>query len=266
MRHARRPAIFRGYGASYDAAAQAWFDAVSGAGGSVSAGRKTVVNTLVAGLKADGIWTLFDRLWLFAAENTTSSLIDLKGLATATAVNSPTFTVDRGYTGGSFSYINTNYTPSTDATNLTLNSASASIYVTAGGAYANSGAYEGGNPVFLLMAPYTDNNVWGRLNSTNAGTTFAASQGGQVVADRTGSGNTSIERNGSALGSHTQASTSLPNVPLFINAYNNSGSAAEWTLGRIGSYTLGGSLGSSGRTALQSRINTYMTAVGANTY
>ena len=81
-----------------EAETTAWVAEVVSNGGTVSAGRQTIVNDLIAGLKADGIWAKLDRLWLFAAEDQPSALTDLVGLTLATAVNSPTFTADEGYT------------------------------------------------------------------------------------------------------------------------------------------------------------------------
>ena len=81
-----------------EAETTAWVAEVVSNGGTVSAGRQTIVNDLIAGLKADGVWIKLDRLWLFAAEDQPSALTDLVGLTLATAVNSPTFTADEGYT------------------------------------------------------------------------------------------------------------------------------------------------------------------------
>jgi hypothetical protein len=41
----------------FDADAQAFFDRVTAAGGTLSATEKTAVNTLVVTMKADGTWT-----------------------------------------------------------------------------------------------------------------------------------------------------------------------------------------------------------------
>ena len=45
---------------------------------------KKLVNDLIVGLKTDGVWTKLDRLWIFAAENAKSSIIDMVGLASST--------------------------------------------------------------------------------------------------------------------------------------------------------------------------------------
>ena len=84
----------------------------------MSAGRQTVVDTLIKGLKTNGIWAKLDSMWVFAAENSQSALIDLKALVTGTATTSPTFTADYGYTGDGVKVVVLNYTH----TNLTQNS------------------------------------------------------------------------------------------------------------------------------------------------
>src|SRR5215475_8332903 len=85
--------------AAIDPATTAWVNAVVTNGGSVSNARKTLVNNLISGLKTDGVWTDLDRLWLYAGENQPSALTDLVATGLATAVNSPTFTTDNGFTG-----------------------------------------------------------------------------------------------------------------------------------------------------------------------
>ncbi len=110
-----------------DAATVSWINAVYANGGTVSAVRRLIVDTLVTNLKSDGIFAKLDRLWLFAADNTASALTDLVGLTLATAVNAPTFAANRGYTGDqSTNYINTLFVP--PGTNHTQNSASFGVW------------------------------------------------------------------------------------------------------------------------------------------
>src|SRR5262245_65846702 len=101
-----------GFRPTADADVTAWVAAVATNGGSVSSTRQGLITTCVQGLKADGIWTKLDRWWVEAAEDQPSGLTDWKALDLATTVNSPTFTVDRGFTGnGSTSYIDSTYNP-----------------------------------------------------------------------------------------------------------------------------------------------------------
>lgn len=90
----------------YDIATDAWASAVVANGGSVSTGRKIVVDNLILGLKADGLFSKLDHLWLLAAENEQSALTDVIADALATAVGTPIFAIDAGYTSaGVGSYI-----------------------------------------------------------------------------------------------------------------------------------------------------------------
>jgi hypothetical protein len=68
-------------------------------GGALSNSELRLVSNLIRGLKTDGVWSSLDRLWLFAAENSTQALTDLVARSSATATNSPTFTANQGFAG-----------------------------------------------------------------------------------------------------------------------------------------------------------------------
>jgi hypothetical protein len=87
---------------SYDADSVAYFAAA----GITDATRKGLIDTMVKGLKADGLWKKLD--WLLVAgvasvEMRTNVRAPSK---VASAINSPTYTVDRGFSGdGSTAYL-----------------------------------------------------------------------------------------------------------------------------------------------------------------
>jgi hypothetical protein len=91
-----------------------------------SAGQQILQNQLVLALKTGGIWNKLDTFAVFATNgNIDFALIDWKRLTDYTAVDSPTFTTNQGFTGnGTSSYIDTNFNPSTSGVNYTLNNAS----------------------------------------------------------------------------------------------------------------------------------------------
>jgi hypothetical protein len=91
-----------------------------------SASQKIKQNALLVSLKAAGVWTKLDTFAIFANDGGSNfGLIDWKRLALYTAVNSPTFTTNQGFTGnGTSSYIDTNFNPATSGTNYVLNDAS----------------------------------------------------------------------------------------------------------------------------------------------
>lgn len=86
---------------------------------------------LIDGLVADGIWSKLDALYIFATQDTTNALLNLKSSSyTPTIVGGLTFTADDGYalTTGS-NYINTNMNASTAGGQYAQNSAHMSVWM-----------------------------------------------------------------------------------------------------------------------------------------
>jgi hypothetical protein len=255
----RRGMPVSGPAISYDPATTAWVNAVVAAGGSVSAGRQAIVNALIVGLKADGLWTKFDRLWVLAAENTFSALIDLVGLVTASPVSSPTFTTDRGYTGdGSTSYIDTGFNPLSATSpiytqdnahfshwNLT-NSTSDQVY---SGASNTIAAFE-----------YFSGSAFFRVNDGSGGITVADPRG-HLIATRGSSASRTVYQNGSSIDTTSASSVALPGADYFVLWSGNS--TGNKSASQSASFSLGGDLsGGSDAANFYNRLRTYMTAVG----
>lgn len=249
----------------YDSATTAWEAAVGAI--NVSSGRKDLVNALIVGLKADGIWTKLDRLWIFAAENTQSALVDLKATATATAVNSPSFSADDGYTGnGSTSYINTNYNPS-GSSNFTGNAACFGIWDIS--TSSNSGTVPIGISYFGHLSEgtihYPDGNSYWRVNTSGGGLTVAYPGPGLFMANRSTSGANQLYRNGSSIVSDTVSATALTSTNFYVCARNNDSgtpTAGSHSTDQIAAAIFGGTLTGTEHGNLYTRLRTYMTAVG----
>lgn len=96
-----------------------------------SASQQLLQNQLVVDLKAGGVWNKLDTLGVLATDgNSDFALIDWIRLTQYTAINSPTFSANGGFTGnGTSSYIDTNFNPATQGVNYTLNNASRFYWV-----------------------------------------------------------------------------------------------------------------------------------------
>jgi hypothetical protein len=247
----------------------AWEAAVVAAGGTVSSGRKTLVGTLIAGLKTDGIWAKLDRLWLFAAENTQSALIDLvkagASSSAATAVNSPTFTTDLGYTGnGSSAYINSNFNLTTSAVNFTQNSAC--VFGWSNTAGRDDAALWGMSATndYTRLYPNYFNNTGYQINGTAAGYFLVLPITGNTglwATNRSAASGTACQQlylNGSVGDTNSAASGSLPNETIrFLAESTLSFSSKQIPCGGIGA-----SLNATEQANLYSRLRTWATAVG----
>ena len=257
--------------ASFESETTAWESAVVTAGGLVSSGRKIVVNDLIAGLKSDGVWTKLDRLWLFAAENSQSALIDLKENDASTAVSSPTFTTDRGYNGNaSSSYIDTTYNPSTDGVNYTQDSASGGVWDLTAPSAGNDaylvGAHNGGAvSIGIIPCLYYNGVFYVAVNG--AASTIAALGGsapGFFAVNRSTSTAIQLYRNGSLDNSATDTSAAVPSYNIFVGALNYINTPASFSSDQAAACFFGGHLTATEHGNLYNRLRTYMTAVGVS--
>jgi hypothetical protein len=253
----------------YDTATLAWVRTVGTS--FVSGARVGLVDKFIRGLKTDGVFTKFDRLWLFAAENQTSALIDIITNNRATAVNSPTFTTDRGYTGTSGTsgtLINSNYNATLNAINFSQNAASMSTWVvTSPGNIGNSNAGCTIGQISIqdtsLFIPLgSDGNVYARINSGSP----SGSQGtpgsylGHWFINRSGANATQLYQNGSSFSSPNDASGPPENINFSILAGQLA--SAFGFGGQLAMASIGGNLNSTDVSNFYSRLRTYMTAVG----
>jgi len=120
-----------GGGSAFDSDYQAVLDFATSEGDTLpSESQQNLQNNLLKSLKTFGIWNKLDSFAMFATDGDVGfSLICWKRLVKMTAVNSPTFTADEGFTGnGTSSRINSGLTP--DGTgNYKLNAASFGVFV-----------------------------------------------------------------------------------------------------------------------------------------
>jgi hypothetical protein len=251
-------------GIGYDEVAQ-YTDAVVNLGGTVSAGRQTTLRTLVAQLKSSNVWPLLDRLWLYAVENLQSALIDLVGCGNSTAVNSPTFTANLGFTGnGTSSYVLTGFNLGNANGNFLQNTASFGCWIVTARTGASSAIDMGSSGgAHCQFAPkYADGNLYGDVNSSVQSTVVPpASVQGFWHLGRSNATRTSVFRNGSVFASYAQASIGVPNQPFAIGAYNSSGSFSNFSTDQIAGAFVGGDLAGK-ELPFYSALRAYMTTVG----
>jgi hypothetical protein len=253
-------------GVGTDADATSWAAAVVGAGGTVSAARLALVSNLIISLKAQGLWTKIDRLWLFAAENNQSARVDLVGRVTATVVNSPTFTADRGYAGnGTSSYINTGYNPFSNGVAWQLNSAHLGAYNrsirTDGLSYVDAGANDG--VAFAHVYSRLSGGRSGVINDTSGIGTTSPNSSGFGLVTRTGVTANELFYNGVSVGANATASIKAPAVPVFVFARNDGGSPGFLSADQMAALTCGGGLSPAEALAYYNTIQAHMTSIGA---
>ena len=263
-----------GGGGGLDVATTAWVNAVVAAGGAVSAGRKTVVDTLVTSLKGHGLFSKLDRLWLLASENAQQRQIDLINRQTWTSHGTGTFTTDRGYAGdGSTGYLDGNFIPSTAGGNWTANSGMIGVYVrtsdTTGQNMCEIGVTSDVDHKAARLYPhFTDGLIYAEMDGQwQNGSTSGGNAQGMWVNTRNGDPNLStLYRNGSSLFANGTTVAGLPEFTMVIGATNAVGSIVSFSSHQIALAYWGSGFSATEVANFTSDCNAYMTSLGANVF
>lgn len=207
-------------------------------------------SNLLTALKAGGIWNKLDTFANFATDGSSNfALIDWKRVSLLTAVNSPTFTTNEGFTGnGTSSYIDTNFNSVTQGVNYTQNNASRYLFMFLA---SGTGSLDGRSVASINNMSRTSSSnqrinqsttplVGGsfdftatkgmksihRTNSTNVELFNATTQGSRTATSATmTSSNQFILRSGSAYGAHkismyANGSSLVSENTAFVNAFD----------------------------------------------
>jgi hypothetical protein len=153
-----------------------------------SAGQQILQNQLVLDLKAGGIWSLMDIIYVYASDGDSNyATLNWKNPSffQCTQINSPTFTANEGFTGnGTSSYLNTNWSALNNGVNFQLNDASIVCYV-----FSNSGT-----------GPFTgiaNNNSQGALNINSTAQRINTTASLNSSAAMSGNGYTAMNKTSS---------------------------------------------------------------------
>lgn len=232
--------------------------------------RKGLIDTLVGSLKTAGVWTKLDFLYLLGAHDADAALINAvsPGTYNALAVNSPSFTVDRGYTtDATTSYLNSQLNPTT-AGSLTKLFAQNSCHMGVWSRTAASGLYdigqlEGTSGANIAILASGNFYAYGHTNAVPGDVN--ASAVGHYAWSRTGATAWSKYKNGASVSAQASASTALnvnSSARIYIGGYWNgtlvNGSARQYFAAHLGSGLTGTEL-----TALYNALDAYRSGVGA---
>lgn len=227
------------------------------------------INDLIVALKTAGVWSKLDALYVMAAHDAQAAqrnwIADQYNL---TAVSSPTFTADRGYTGnGTSSYLGTGFVPTTAGGLYALNDAHVSVWSRTS-TQTNTveiGARDasGNNQVFLQVRAATNRTV-SRINQDVAFGDAAATDGsGHFLLTRRGATESELYRNGVSSLDSASASDAMPGREILLGALNTAGVAGLFSPKQLAGASIGGGISDAEALAFHAALNTYLTAVGA---
>lgn len=184
-----------------------------------------------------------------------------------TPAGAPGFVVDRGYAGGSGTYLATNYNPATDGVGYAQNYAHLAFWDLtnrAAGDIIPVGLSTGTGVQVGALHRYSTDRCAFSVNDQSS--TFANTRSdGFFVGSRLSSAARSVYRDGALLAEHAAASMAVPSLPvdLLCFKYNNGANRGYWCTDRIAVFTMGAGLTSTEVAAYHAALRTYLQTVGA---
>jgi hypothetical protein len=208
-----------------DPDAQAFFDRVTAAGGSLSTTEKQAVNQLVLDLKANSLWTPMKAIYPMVGASAAACAQNLKSSSFTGTFTSTGWTfASTGVTpNGSSAYMNTGFAPSTQFANNINNHLSHYSRTQSGGSVYDMNVYDGSNEFGLTQ--YYQGVSLKFLNAYGYPQDCAGANNsntkGFLIGTRTANNFARAFFNGSTLGTQTNTlSTSRPIYPIYIGATN----------------------------------------------
>jgi hypothetical protein len=221
-----------------------------------SSGQQAKQNKLLVDLKAGGIWSKLDSFAVFATDGSSSfALIDWKRLSNYTAVNSPTFTVNKGYSSnGTSSYLDTNYNAVTNGVNFQNTNACEGVWIIdplSGVLFGTTGGP--GDGIFIA------DTVGHRLNMFATNLTITANLTGNTglrVINRTSTIDVVFFNETTTINRITTTASRINGSRRVLNAQNQFPNSSQ----TCAFYFNGGSLVSE-KTNLNNSLSTYMSSI-----
>lgn len=227
-----------------------------------STARKALGRTMVAALIAGGVWTRLDGLWLLAAHSQADSLVNwiAPGRFTVTVRGTPTFTVDRGWTGnGTNGYLTAAGFKGGTGTQFVQDDASLGVWDEFAATSAAAVITVQASP-FSWVAP---NQAGGFGHRSNAGSSGSADVIANAAAlygiSRSAAASYTTYQNGVALASKSVASTGVSAGAILMLT-----NLSVYLTTRISAAYVGASLTDAQNLALYNALNTFLTAIGAH--
>jgi hypothetical protein len=204
---------------AYDADAQAFFDRVTTAGGSLSETEKLAINTLVIQIKLDGIWTKMKAIYPMVGASAAACAQNLKSASfTGTFTAGWTFASTGVKGNGSSSYMDTTLLPSTE---LLLNSTHLSFYSrtdTPSGSIADLGSI--GSSLSYTLIEIFGNVLYNLINQSTIASVAMTTTLGHFISSRRGATDSEAYRNGASVATFATSSNALSDRALFLGAFN----------------------------------------------
>ncbi len=225
--------------------------------------RTFLIDDTISALIDAGVWSKLDVLYVMAGADSQAAKLNWKAPSshTLTAVNSPSFTANRGYTGnGTSSYLETGAAFASLPCFL-QDSSHLGCWILNNVQSAQAAIGHESSSLIRLNPRGTTDLFSSTLNNSSSRTASNTDSRGHYISNRSGSAGTNIQlyKNGvqqSESGGST--SSSIPSGNAVLLRSNSTYASYQIAIAHIG-----GSLNSTEAAAMHTIFNTYLTGVGA---
>jgi hypothetical protein len=201
---------------TFDADAQAFFNRVTAAGGSLNSNEQIAVNALVIDMKSTNLWNSMLAIYPMVGASAAACSQNLKSSSfTGTFSSGWTFASTGVTPNGTSAYFDTLIIPSTS---LTLNSTHISMYSRTNSTLARYDYNAGQN--LEIVSKWTDNIFYYSVNAAEISAGIQSSSAGFFNVSRTASNSQKAYYNGTVKHTSTNSSTALSLFSLIYGALN----------------------------------------------
>lgn len=252
----------------YDADAQAFFDRVTTAGGTLSTTEKNAVNQLVLDMKSAGIWTSMKAVYPMVGASAAACAQNLKSSSfTGTFTSGWTFASTGVTPNGTSAYFNSTLVPSTQLTGASTHVSYYSRTNTTTDAGVELASW---NTSYLsgielaLNRSVASTKTYLTINSSTANSALGGNQTstGLFLGCRTSSSLANLYKNGSSIGTNTNLATViLSTFNLYIGASNDFGTAGAFSTKQCAFASIGDGLDDTQASNFYTAVQTFNTTL-----
>lgn len=248
----------------FDTDAQAFFDRVTTAGGSLSATEQTAINTLVIQMKTDGIWTKMKAIYPMVGASAAACAQNLKSSSfTGTFTSGWTFASTGVTPNGTSAYLDTNFN---ESANLTLNSGHISIYSrtnTTGSTKVEIGVLNSSPAAYSTILEFGSSTGFAMQSVIVTSTVANTNSLGLFLVSRQNSSqiNTFIRNSKTT---HTASSANLAPINTYIGARNTNGTAGNFSNKEYAFASIGDGLTDTEASNFYTAVQTFQTTLSRN--
>lgn len=232
----------------------------------LTASYKVAMAKLIDGLQADGMWQYFDVFRCYAMNSAINAAVNWKDVANTNLLTtgSPTHNDGSNYQyNGTSQYSDSNFSPSTEGTNYSLNDAHFGVYIkewneAAGVTKVVCGTSQGTGQSYLSQS--SANAVGRAINSSSAVTytSLTTLSAGHWVVARPSSSQSILVKDGTTLQTSTHASNAETSTSFFEGARRGTSGAPDLYANCKLSFFHAGSHTNMNYTSLNNRLATFL--------